>query len=205
MLNGFKGRSFAAVSLKHAFEGFFGSTTQEDIDRKLENISNGVEPITGPIGNVTGMDPNFWKLYLDASQVQTLPSGFIAKFDFHGEFTSSKKVPQAYQFSDADGGASGYSISAKVMRPITHGVSVGLSLNHATAISWYRDVDQGCNDSSGNPTATSAGRNSCSTNQLQLNVDWSLGNLLANVNYRNNISASDENDNKITFNLGYRW
>jgi len=93
LLKGFKGRSFASVSLKHAFEGFFGSTTQEDIDRKLENIANNVEPITGPIGNVTGMNPNFWKLYVDVSRAQALPNSFTAQFDFHGEFTPSKKLP----------------------------------------------------------------------------------------------------------------
>ncbi len=205
LLNGFKGRSFAAVSLKHAFEGFFGSITQEDIDRKLENIGNNVEPITGPIGNVTGLDPNFWKLYVDMSRVQALPSGFTAKVDLHAEFTPSKKVPQAYQFADADGGASGYSLGVKLTRPITSELSAGISLNHAQAISWYRDVDHGCNDSAGNATATSAGRNSCSTNQVELNMDWNLGGLLANVNYRNNINASAQNKNKVTFNLGYRW
>ena len=205
MFNGFRGRNFAAVSLKHAFEGFFGSTTQEDIDRKLENIGKRVEPITGPIGNVTGLDPNFWKLYVDMSRVQALPSGFTAKVDLHGEFTPSKKVPQAYQFADADGGASGYSLDVKLVRPITSALSAGISLNHARAISWYRDVDPGCNDSAGNATATSAGRNSCSTNQVELTMDWNLGSLLANVNYRKNINASAENNNNITFNLGYRW
>jgi hypothetical protein len=205
LLNGFKGMSFASVSLKHAFEGFFGSTTQEDIDRKVENISNNVEPITGPIGNVTGLDPNFWKLYVDMSRVQALPSGFTLKVDFHGELTPSKKVPQAYQFADADGGASGYSVGAKLMRPITPEISAGISLNHAQAISWHRDADHGCNDSAGNATATSAGRNSCSTNQVELNMDWKLDSLLANINYRNNINASAQNNNKVTFNLGYRW
>lgn len=205
LLKGFKGRSFASVSLKHAMEGFFGSTTQEDIDRKLENISNNVEPITGPIGNVTGMSPNFWKLYVDVSRVQALPYSLTAQFDFHGEFTSSKKLPQAYQFSDADGGASGYSLGVKLIRPIAENVSLGVSYKHAQAVSWYRDVDPGCNNSAGTATATSVGRNSCATNELALNMDWRLGGLLANVNYRNNINTSAQNQNKITFNLGSRW
>jgi hemolysin activation/secretion protein len=205
LLKGFKGRSFASVSLKHAFEGFFGSTTQEDIDRKLENIANNVEPITGPIGNVTGMNPNFWKLYVDVSRAQALPNSFTAQFNFHGEFTPSKKLPQAYQFADADGGASGYSLGVKLNRPIAENVSLGVSFKHAQAVSWYRDLDPGCNNSTGIATATSAGRNSCATNEMALNMDWRLGGLLANVNYRNNINASAQNQNKITFNLGSRW
>ena len=205
LLKGFKGRSFASVSLKHAFEGFFGSTTQEDIDRKLENIANNVEPITGPIGNVTGMNPNFWKLYVDVSRAQALPNSFTAQLDFHGEFTPSKKLPQAYQFADADGGASGYSLGVKLNRPIAENVSLGVSFKHAQAVSWYRDLDPGCNNSTGIATATSAGRNSCATNEMALNMDWRLGGLLANVNYRNNINASAQNQNKITFNLGSRW
>jgi hypothetical protein len=205
LLKGFKGRSFASVSLKHAFEGFFGSTTQEDIDRKLENIANNVEPITGPIGNVTGMNPNFWKLYVDVSRAQALPNSFTAQLDFHGEFTPSKKLPQAYQFADADGGASGYSLGIKLIRPIVENVLLSVSFKHAQAVSWYRDVDPGCNNSAGTATATSAGRNSCTTNEMALNMDWRLGSLLANVNYRNNINANAQNQNKITFNLGARW
>jgi hemolysin activation/secretion protein len=205
LFKGLKGRSFGSVSLKHAFEGFFGSTTQEDIDRKLENISNNVEPITGPIGNVTGMDPNFWKLYVDVSRAQTLPNSFNAQFNFHGEYTPSKKLPQAYQFAGADGGASGYSLGLKLMRPIAHNVSVGIALKHSKAVSWHRDVDEGCNNSAGIATATSAGRNSCSTNEMELNMDWRLGSLLTNINYRNNIISSAQNNNRITFNFGYRW
>jgi len=205
LLNGFKGRSFASVSLKHAFEGFFGSTTQEDIDRKLENIGNSVEPITGPVGNVTGLDPNFWKLYVDVSRAQALPNSFTAQFDFHGEFTSSKKLPQAYQFADADGGASGYSLGLKLMRPVAENVSLGVSIKHAQAVSWYKDLDPGCNNSAGIATATSAGRNTCASNEMALNMDWRFGGLLANANYRNNINASAQNKNKVTFNLGYRW
>jgi hypothetical protein len=207
LLKGFKGRSFVSISLKHAFEGFFGSMTQEDIDRKLENISSdpAVEPITGPIGNVTGMNPNFWKLYMDVSRAQVLPNSFTAQFDFHGEYTPSKKLPKAYQFAGADGGASGYSLDFKLVRPIAENVSVGVSFKHAQAVSWYRDVDPGCSNSAGTATATSAGRNSCSANEMALNMDWRLGGLLANVNYRNNIDASANNTNKITFNLGYSW
>jgi len=133
LLKGLKGRSFGSISLKHAFEGFFGSTTQEDINRKLENISNDVEPITGPIGNVTGMDPGFWKLYMDVSRAQALPNSFTAQFDFHGEYTPSKKLPQAYQFAGADGGASGYSLGLKLMRPIAQDVVLGVALKHAQA------------------------------------------------------------------------
>jgi len=205
LFKGLKGRSFGSISLKHAFEGFFGSTTQEDINRKLENISNNVEPITGPIGNVTGMDPNFWKLYMDVSRAQALPNSFTAQFDFHGEYTPSKKLPQAYQFAGADGGASGFSLGLKLMRPIAQNVSIGVALKHSYAVSWYRDVDPGCNNRAGAATATSAGRNSCSTNEMELNMDWRLGGLLANVNYRNNIIASAQNNNKITFNFGYGW
>jgi|TARA_B110001469_G_C9647087_1_gene327640 hemolysin activation/secretion protein len=205
LLKGLKGRSFASISLKHAFEGFFGATTQEDIDRKLENISNNVEPITGPIGNVTGMDPNFWKLYVDVSRAQTLPNSFNAQFDFHGEYTPSKKLPQSYQFAGADGGASGFSLGLKLMRPIAQNVSIGVAFKHSKAVSWYRDVDPGCNNSVGTATAISAGRNSCSTNEMELNLDWRLGSLLTNVNYRNNITSSAQNNNKVTFNFGYRW
>jgi len=205
LLKGLKGRSFGSISLKHAFEGFFGSTTQEDINRKLENISNDVEPITGPIGNVTGMDPGFWKLYMDVSRAQALPNSFTAQFDFHGEYTPSKKLPQAYQFAGADGGASGYSLGLKLIRPITQDVVLGVALKHAQAVSWYRDEDPGCNNSAGVATATSAGRNSCSSNEVELNMDLRFGGLLANVKYRNNINASAQNKNKVTFNLGYRW
>lgn len=206
LISGYKGRYIGSIGLKHALEGFFGATTQEDIDRKLENIeSEEVDSITGPIGNVKGLDPNFWKLYIDVSREQVLPNNFTAKINLQGEFTNSKKVAQTYQFTPADGGASGLVLTAALQRPIMDGLSAGISFQHAKAFSWYRDEDPGCMDDSGNATATSAGRNSCSTNQVELNMNWNLGSLLARVNYRKNIYASDGNNKKITFNLGYRW
>ena len=205
-MGGYKGRFLGSIGLKHAFEGFFGANTQEDIDRKLENIESGsVDSITGPIGNVTGMDPNFWKLYIDLSREQALPNSFTAKFDLHGEFTDSKKVAQTYQFTPADGGASGVLFSAALQRPIMDGMSAGINFQHAKAFSWYRDEDPGCLDDAGNATATSSGRNVCSRNTLSLNLNWRMGDILANVKYRNDIHASDNNQNKYIFNIGYQW
>jgi hemolysin activation/secretion protein len=204
-LKGLKGRNFASVTLKHAFEGFFGAMTQEDIARKLENNSNNVEPVTGPIGNVTGMDPNFWKLYIDVSRAQALPYSFTGVLSFNGEYTPSKKLPQSYQFAGADGGASGFELNLSLARPVIENVILGVSFKHAQATSWHRDVDPGCSDSTGVNTATSAGRNTCSTNELQLNIDWNAGSLLANVNVRNDVDVNAQNNKKMTFNLGYRW
>ena len=205
LLKGLNGRNVASVTLKHAFEGVFGAMTQEDIDRKLENINNNVEPVTGPIGNVTGMDPNFWKLYMDVSRAQALPNSFTGVLSFHGEYTPSKKLPQAYQFAGADGGASGFDLNLSLARPVAENVTLGVSFKHAQAISWHRDVDSGCADSAGVNTATSAGRNTCSANELQVNIDWNAGSMLANINVRNNVNANAQNNKKMTFNLGYRW
>jgi len=204
-IKGLGGRNYASVTLKHAFEGVFGAMTQEDIDRKLENNSNSVEPITGPIGNVTGMDPNFWKLFVDVSRVQALPNSFTGVVSFHGEYTPSKKVPQSYQFSGADGGASGYDLSLNLARPVAENVTLGVNFKHSQAISWHRDLVPACANGAGVNTATSAGRNTCSANEVQLNVDWNSGGMLANATVRNNVDANAQNNKKITFNLGYRW
>ena len=204
-IKGLRGRNVASVTLKHAFEGVFGAMTQEDIDRKLENNSNSVEPVTGPIGDVTGMDPNFWKLFVDVSRVQALPNSFTGAVSFHGEYTPSKKLPQSYQFSGADGGASGYDLSLNLVRPVAENVTLGVNFKHSQAISWHRDLDPGCANSAGVNTATSAGRNTCSANEVQLNVDWNSGGMLANATVRNKVDANAQNNKKITFNLGYRW
>ena len=114
-------------------------------------------------------------------------------------------IPQAYQFAGADGGASGFDLNLSLARPVAENVTLGVSFKHAQAISWHRDVDSGCADSAGVNTATSAGRNTCSANELQVNIDWNAGSMLANINVRNNVNANAQNNKKMTFNLGYRW
>jgi hypothetical protein len=208
VIKGFKGRSVISIALKHSLEGFFGSLTQEDIIRKLDRKNNAVDdlgPFTGPIGVVDGMDASFWKLYVDASRIQSLPGNFTAQFNFLGEYTPSKKVPQAYQFSGAGGGALGYSVGLKLMRPIAQNLILGANVKHSKAVSWYRDTDPGCPDSNGVNTALLAGRNTCTTNELDLSLDWNLGSLLAKINYQPNIDSSLQNNNNITFDVGYSW
>ena len=209
-LFGRRGFSAATFSLKHAFEGFFDTMTQEDIDRKLENVANSVEPVTGPIGDVEGMDPGFTKLYLDLSRIQSLPYSFTAKVDLHGEYTSSKKLPQAYQFSGADGGAYGHTFSLNVSRPLNdllwgNRLIGSVGYQRQQAYSWYRDEAPGCEDGSGVAQATLAGKNSCTTDSFTLGLNWAEKEWSANLTWVDEVEKFDQNQEQLRLDLGYQF
>jgi len=209
-LFGRRGFSAATFSVKHAFEGFFDTMTQEDIDRKLENVANGVEPVTGPIGDVSGMEPDFWKLYLDFTRIQSLPYSLIAKLDLHGEYTGSKKLPQAYQFSGADGGAYGHSLSLNVSRPLNdllwgNRLIGSLGYQREQAYSWYRDADPGCEDESGVAQATAADKNRCTTDTFSASLGWAEKEWSANLSWVDEIEPFDQNQEQLRLDVGYQF
>jgi len=189
-----------SLELRHAVEGVMGSMTSEDISRKITNVANLVEPITGPIGNVVGMDPRFWKLYIDLSRDQFL--GWDTRFKIlgHMEITKSKKLPSSYNFIGADNGASGYHVDMSFIHSLNPKAVVSLGYTVDSAISYYRNTNPGCNGS-----ATAVGRNQCTTSSPYAEVAYRNKYFIIDAKYVNHIALYEQSLEKFKVNISYLW
>jgi hemolysin activation/secretion protein len=163
---GQRGRSSAALSFKRALAGWFGAMDEDDISNKRENLLAGLEPVVGPIGDVRGLRPDFFKLYLSASRLQSLPASFVLQASVEGEWANAKRVPQSYEFTGADNGVSGLRLGVQVRRPLgASGLQLGAGYNWARAVSYFRDAAGGgtpaCQTAPGLYEARFQGRNTC--------------------------------------------
>jgi len=194
--------AYTSVSLrvKHALEGMMGSMTIEDINRKLSNIANAVEPATGPIGNVVGMDPRFWKYYLSISRLQAMPWGLSLRVNASAEYTASKKIPNSYDFIGADNGASGYHLDMALSRPVFPGVVGLFGYKTDTAISYYRNSNPGC---SGH--AVSKGRNQCTTGTPYFELAYRSEFMLVDMKLETHIAKYEQSQEKMKVNVSYLW
>ncbi|MEI6835007.1 MAG: POTRA domain-containing protein, partial [bacterium] len=80
--------------------------------------ANKYSAVTGPIGDVRGMQTDFTKYYLGVSRAQSLPGAMLLDASLLAEWTSAKRVPQAYDFAGADNGPSGYRVNLLFSRPV---------------------------------------------------------------------------------------
>ncbi|MEO5365712.1 MAG: hypothetical protein H7831_05055 [Magnetococcus sp. WYHC-3] len=203
LLAGLTANNEFSANLKHPLEGVLGSMTQEEVDRKLDYLANVANPTTvsGPIGNVEGLDVSFWKLYLNYQRTQTLPRGVMGVLKLGGEYTPSRKIPGAYEFSGADTGPTGWKADMGFSRAFfDNALTATLGYQHEAAYSFFRDTEPGCNG-----TNTARGANSCSNGSAYLGVNWRYRRFFAEMMLYENLPDYDSNRDQVRVNLGARW
>ena len=100
------------VSLKKALEGAFGGLTQAQINDKFKNKNaqtngNEIRTLTGPVGNDSLMQADFWKAYLDLTHFSRINKNQNVIVGGHFEFTPEKAIPGSYKYGGADSGVWG--------------------------------------------------------------------------------------------------
>ena len=183
---GYRGQSQVNLSVKRALPGWFGSMDSDSIANKIENMAARVEPVLGPIGDVRGMSTNFLKFYVSATRSQTLPLSIILQATVAAEYTSAKRIPQSYDFTGADNGASGLRLTVAATRPFgSSGLVVGAGFTQANAISYYRDLagggTPGCQKALGVFSANSIDRNVCSAGNIFFTLGYRDKNMFGDV------------------------
>ncbi|PUE23924.1 POTRA domain-containing protein [Limnohabitans sp. Jir72] len=166
--------------------------------------------VTGPIGDVRGLQTNFTKFYLGLSRAQGLPYSFLLDGSLSAEWTSAKRVPQAYDFVGADNGPSGFKLNSLLSRPINDsGFVGGVGWTYLRAYSYYRDASGGgspaCSKSPGVYSATSIDKNVCSDNYPYFSLTYRSKFVFSDFTYLPKLAPYAPNNNKLRFNMGIYW
>ena len=194
------GMNHYQVKFVTAIEGFLGSMTQDEIRRKQENIQHNVEPIKGPIGDVSGMKAGFSKLYFTYLRQQSLPKEIQLQVKFHWEYTPDKKVPSDYKFVPAGGGAKGYSLNIGATRLFAKDLTLGAGLMTDTATNYYQGTATVCGK-----TKTVNGEASCTDSKGYLTAHYEYQNWHLDAQYFTSVADYDPNGLNFRVALGYRW
>lgn len=166
--------------------------------------------VTGPIGDVRGLDTSFTKFYLGLSRAQSLPNSFLLDSSLLSEWTSAKRVPQAYDFVGADNGPTGYRFNVLLSRPVDKtGVVAGLGWAYLRANSYFRDASGGgspaCQKSPGVYQATSIDKNTCSDNYPYMTLTYRNKYMFGDFTYLPKLAPYAPNNSKLRFNMGVYW
>jgi hypothetical protein len=202
---GQRGQTGLALTAKRAMPGWFGAMDIDTINNKLENIAAKVEPVTGPIGDVRGMEPDFLKLIVSAGRVQTLPWAVTVQGTVDVEWSSAKRLPQSYEFAGADNGSRGMRVNLVAQRPLGNsGVNLGAGYAWAKAISYYRDQIPACQTAPGVFAAKSIGRNECSAGNPFVTLSYRSKSVFGDFTY-SKLPYFAANQQKLKVNLGVFW
>lgn len=203
--NGYSGEAQFYVALP----SIFSSLTSDDLSRKSANVEKGIEPVRGPIGDVTGMEAEFKLLTTRIALSQQMPYNLNFDAQFRGQWSSGKKLPQAYEFIGADNGSNGFSLDLGLSRQILIDnlrFGVGYSITRAT--SYYRDPDQaqapGCLED-GIFTATSQGRNSCTDDQWRATFSYTKDKAFVSATWKDRVAEYAQSDTRLLVAAGYRF
>jgi len=189
-----------SLKLIHSWEGFLGSMTQEDIERKRQNVAHSVEPTTGPIGDVQDMKASFYKFYFTYFRTQPLPKDLLLNLSFFWDYTSAKKVPSDYKYTPAGSGVKGYTLNIGVSRKVMPGLILGGGLLSDNAISYHQGATTVCGESK-----TVNGEYTCSDNRAYLSAQYQKGGWHVNVQYFTDVKSYNPNGLNFRADLGYRW
>lgn len=189
-----------SIKLVHSWEGFLGSMTQEDINRKQQNVANNLDPIIGPIGDVQDMKASFYKFYLNYLRTQPLPKGFQLNLSFFMDYTPVKKVPSDYKYIPAGGGVRGYTLNVGASRMVKPGLILGGGLLSDNAISYHHGATTVCGKNK-----TVNGEYSCSDSRAYLTAQYKKEEWHLNAQYFTGVKSYDPNGLNFRIDLGYRW
>ncbi len=203
--NGYTGQAQFYV----AMPSIFGSLTADELSRKADNVENGIEPVRGPIGDVAGMDAEFKLLIMRMALSQQMPYNLNFDAQLRGQWSSGKKLPQAYEFIGADNGSNGASLDLSLSRQILiDNLRFGVAYNITKAISYYRDPDQsqapGCLED-GVFTNTSQGRNSCTDDQWRATLSYTKNRAFVSATWKDRVAEYAQSDTRLIVAAGYRF
>ena len=172
--------------------------------------ANKYATVTGPIGDVRGMQTDFTKYYLGASRAQSLPGAVLLDASLLGEWTSARRVPQAYDFSGADNGPAGYRANLLLTRQIVDTPFVGgLGYTYIKAYSYYRDASGGgtpaCVGESGAFQATSIDQNECVESFPYLSLSYRSKAVFGDFTYVPYSANYASNSQRLRVNVGFFW
>jgi hypothetical protein len=172
--------------------------------------ANKFAAVTGPIGDVRGMQTDFTKYYLGASRAQSLPGAALLDGSLLAEWTSAKRVPQAYDFAGADNGPSGYRANLLLSRAVEGTDFVaGVGYTYIKAYSYYRDPSGGgtpaCLSSTGVYQATSIDQNECAESYPYLSLSYRSKALYGDLTYVPSVASYASNVQRFRVNVGLFW
>ena len=187
----------------------FGSLTADDLSRKGDNVANGIEPVRGPIGDVTGMEAEFKLLTTRLAFSQQMPYDLSFDAQLRGQWSSGKKLPQAYEFIGADNGSNGFALDLALSRQIlVENLRFGVAYSVTKATSYFRDPEQaqapGCLED-GIFTATSQGRNSCTDDQWRATLSYTRNKAYISATWKDRIAEYAQSDARLIVAAGYRF
>ena len=203
--NGYSGEAQVYVALP----SIFGSLTADDLSRKGDNVENGIEPVRGPIGDVTGMEAEFKLLTTRLAFSQQMPYDLSFDAQLRGQWSSGKKLPQAYEFIGADNGSNGFALDLALSRQIlVENLRFGVAYSVTKATSYFRDPEQaqapGCLED-GIFTATSQGRNSCTDDQWRATLSYTRNKAYISATWKDRIAEYAQSDARLIVAAGYRF
>ena len=203
--NGYSGEAQVYVALP----SIFGSLTADDLSRKGDNVENGIEPVRGPIGDVTGMEAEFKLLTTRLAFSQQMPYDLSFDAQLRGQWSSGKKLPQAYEFIGADNGSNGFALDLALSRQIlVENLRFGVAYSVTKATSYFRDPEQaqapGCLED-GVFTATSQGRNSCTDDQWRATLSYTRNKAYISATWKDRIAEYAQSDARLIVAAGYRF
>jgi hemolysin activation/secretion protein len=203
--NGFMGQAQFFVTMP----SILGSLTQDELKRKADNAESGIDPVRGPIGDVSGMDAEFKLLTTSLSLSQRMPYGLSFDAQVRGQWSSAKKVPQAYEFIGADNGSSGVSLNFGLSRQmLIDNLRFGVAYSVTKANSYFRDPEQnqapGCLEDD-IFTATNQGRNSCTDNQWRATLSYTKDRAFVSATWKDRVAEYAQSDARLIVSAGYRF
>lgn len=175
-----------------------------------QDTANKFASVTGPIGDVRGLQTDFTKYYLGASRAQSLPGAVLLDASLLAEWTNAKRVPQAYDFAGADNGPSGYRVNLLLSRPLDGTNFVGgLGYTYIKAYSYYRDPVGGgtpaCPNEAGVYQATSIDQNECAEKYPYLSLSYRSKALFGDFTYLPYVASYASNLQRLRVNVGFFW
>jgi len=175
-----------------------------------QSTANKYAAVTGPIGDVRGLQTDFTKYYLGASRAQSLPASVLLDASLLAEWTNAKRVPQAYDFAGADNGPSGYRANLMLTRPVEGTDFMGsVGYTYIKAYSYYRDPAGGgtpaCQNEAGVYQATSIEQNECVESYPYLSLSYRSKAMFGDFTYVPYTASYSPNLQRLRVNLGFFW
>jgi hypothetical protein len=183
--------------------------TADKLRRKADNVENGIEPVRGPIGDVSGMDAEFKLLTTSLALSQRMPYSLNFDAQLRGQWSSGKKLPQAYEFIGADNGSNGVSLDLALSRQILiDNLRFGVGYSVTKATSYFRDPEQnqapGCLEDD-IFTATNQGKNSCTDNQWRATLSYTKNSAFVSATWKDRVAEYAQSDTRLIVSAGYRF
>ncbi|KMT66064.1 POTRA domain-containing protein [Catenovulum maritimum] len=132
--------------LTKSLEGALGALTQAEINDKFrvknaQTQQQEFRTLTGPVGNETLMQADFWKIYFDLTHYQQFTPNLNLIVNSHFEYTPEKALPSSYKYGGADSGIWGGNLDLALQYKLTDSFNIQLGYHLETAVNYTSDKD----------------------------------------------------------------